>query len=400
MINPVLALSVVSLVLLLLVFGLAYRLYLAKIELEKTKAQLNVDDVILDRFRAIASQTLEGNSKQFLELAKSTLEKENIISKSVLEKENANSKNELEKSRLEIHHLVDPLNKKLEEYQIYFQKIESERQRSYSKVEEELKRVAEIGNVLNKETSILVNALKKPHVRGRWGEVQLKNCIDLAGMSEYADVTFQDNTTLDDGQRLIPDMTVRMPGGRVVVVDAKTPIDAFLSSLEATDAETRASEIARHGRHVREHIKKLAAKSYSDNLKDSADFTVLFLPNESFLYAALETEPDIMEFAIQKKILMATPPTLIGLLKVIRFGWNEERLAENAQKISEVGAELHKRMVDFTDAFIAIGKNLDKAKLEYDSGLSRLQSRVVPQARKLEQLGAKSIKSLPLELSE
>lgn len=364
----------------------AYQLYNAKMQLAKMATIEQTEPIMLDRFRAIAAQALEGSSQTFLQLAAKTFEKDA-----------AEAQHELEKKKNEIDQIVDPLRKKLDEYQQHLLTVERERTKSYLHVEEELKRVAEHSSQLSKETSALKNALKKPHVRGRWGEVQLKNCVELAGMSEYSDVTFQDNTVIDDGTRLIPDMTVKMPGGRIVIVDAKTPIDAFIASLEAQDDETRAIELARHGKHVKEHIKKLSVKSYSDNLKMSADFTVLFLPNESFLYAALETEPDIMEFALQRKILIATPPTLVGLLKVVRFGWNEERLAENAQKISEVGAELHKRLADFTESFVGIGRHLDKAKAEYDAGLTRLQSRVLTQAKRLEQLGAKSTKSLPEE---
>jgi len=386
MTNLEIALSVLSIFFLGLSIFLARRLYYAQLRLTQAEGQNRSEADLMEKFKSLANQTLTGQSEQFLQLAKTTLEKENVVAKS-----------ELEKKRLEIEHVVEPLRKKLEEYQTQVQNIERERQRSYTTVEAELKKVVEVSLTLNQETSALKNALKKPHVRGRWGEVQLKNCVELAGMSEYADVTFQDSSTNDDGNRMIPDMTVRMPGGRLVVVDAKTPIDAFLASLEATDDETRATELARHGRHIKDHIKKLSAKGYGESLKNSADFTVLFLPNESFLYAALETEPGLMEFAIEKKILIATPPTLIGLLKVIRFGWNEERLAENAQRISEVGVELHKRIADFAEGYISVGKHLDRAKQEYDAGLSRLESRLLSQARKLEQLGAKSNKALPTD---
>lgn len=377
---------ILSLAVTLLVAALIWvsiRLYQTKIELAKAHMYQAGESHMEERFRSLANETLTGHTQQFLQLAKASLEGENLSARS-----------ELEKQKLEINHIVDPLKKKLDEYQQHLLVIEKDRQRSYSTVENELKRVAELSATLNVETSALKNALKKPNIRGRWGEVQLKNCIEIAGMSEFCDVTFQDSTTMSDGTRFIPDMIVRMPGDRMVIVDAKTPLDAFLTSLEANDDETRLSELSRHGRHVKDHIKKLSLKEYQLNLKNSADFTVLFLPNESFLYAALETEPDLMEFAIQKKILIATPPTLIGLLKVVRFGWNEEKLAENAQKISEVGTELHKRLVDFVDAFVGIGRHLEKAKEEYDSGLSRLQSRVITQAKRLEQLGAKSSKEL------
>jgi DNA recombination protein RmuC len=362
---------------------LGFKYYKLKLRLIETQALQQNEPLLLERFRSLASQVLESSTDSFLKLASQTLEKETVQTKS-----------DLEKNTHELRHLVEPLKQKIDAYESHLQALERERQKSYLSVENELRRVIEVSSTLNKETAALKNALKRPNVRGRWGEVQLKNCVELAGMSEFADITFQDSQTTTEGQRLIPDMTVRMPGGRVIVVDAKTPIDAFLLSLEATDDDTRATELARHGRHVKEHVKLLSTKAYSEQLKNSADFTVMFLPNESFLYAALETDPSLMEFAIQKKILIATPPTLIGLLKVIRFGWSEERLAENAQKISEVGTELHKRLADFVDAFTNIGKHIDKAKSEYESGLNRLQSRVLVQAQRLEDLGVKSNKNI------
>jgi len=285
------------------------------------------------------------------------------------------------------------LNEALNQYQSHLSILEKDRARTLQSLDHELKRMSEANVHLAKETGALKDALKRPHVRGRWGEVQLRNCIELAGMSEYADVSFQDVTS-EDGSRHIPDMIVRMPGGRRVIVDAKTPIDAFLNSLDAATDELRRVELSRHGKHVKEHVKKLSTRAYNDVVKDSADFTVLFLPNESFLYAALESEPDIMEFALNKKVLIATPPTLIGLLKVIRHGWSEQRLAENARQISEMGKELHKRLCDFNDSFSGLGKYLDKAKEEFEKSRSRLESRVLVQARRFEALGAKSAKTL------
>ena len=348
------------------------RLYLrTRDELRSKETQSFTEDAIFNKVESMAASALKGNAETFLNLAKSNLEQNSEISK------------------LEMEKLLNPVKDSLA-------KLEAERKKSYTSVEIELKKVVEMGHDLNRETRALKNALKKPHVRGRWGEVQLKNCVELAGLSEYADVSFQDTTTDEDGRLHIPDMTVRMPGGRLIVVDAKTPLEAFITALEAPDESTRTSEFARHGQQVKDHVKKLSTRAYTEALKESADFTVMFLPNESFLYAALESQPDLMEFALQKKILIATPPTLIGLLKVVRFGWNEERLAENAAKISEVGAELHKRLCDFVDAFVNIGKHLDKAKAEFETGKTRLQSRVIRQAEKLEKLGTKSHKSLGL----
>jgi DNA recombination protein RmuC len=381
-------LTITSLTFFILSTVLFYLYFKTKMSLSRAELASTQNEQLKETFRNLANDVLTGNSEKFLQLAKNTLEKETALTHS-----------ELSKKQVEFQKTVEPIQVLLEKYEQHIQIIEKDRARTFTQIETEMKRVADLSNVLTVETAALKNALKKPHVRGRWGEVQLKNCIELAGMSEFSDVTFQDTQETADQQRLIPDMTVRMPGGRIVIVDCKTPIDAFLSSLEATDDETRAIELARHGKHVKEHIRKLSAKAYNDNLNESADFTVMFLPNESFLYAALESEPDLVEFAIQKKILVATPPTFIGLLKVIRYGWNEERLAENAQHISETGKELHKRVCEFVDGFVQIGKHIDKAKMEYEMGLSRLESRVVSQAKKLEALGAKSAKSLPESFS-
>lgn len=351
--------------------------------LESSKNQLT------DTFKSLASQALEGNNKQFMDLAKSLMDKETSV-----------AKKDLDQRTKSIDHMLNPLKETLERYQVHIKHMEQERQRSYSKVEEELKRVVNVNENLAAQTTALKDALKRPHVRGRWGELQLKNCIELSGMSEFADVSFQDYNDTEDGGRLIPDMTVRMPGGRTVVVDAKTPLAAFLESLEATTEEDKHANMLRHGKHVKEHVKSLSLKDYGKHLKDAADFTVMFLPNESFLYAALEVEPDLVEYALQKKILIATPPTLIGLLKVIRFGWNEERMAENASKISDTATELHKRICEFVDGFMSIEKHLDKAKEEFDKSKSRLERRVLSQTRKIESLGIKSIKELPEGMGE
>ncbi|MBX3020632.1 MAG: DNA recombination protein RmuC [Bdellovibrionales bacterium] len=350
---------------------------------EAMTAQQQARGEMSEAFKGVAASALESSMNQFLNLAQATFERANELHKL-----------DSEQRHKAMDALMKPVSEALERYQHQTGALEKDRQRAFQTIDAELKRIAEAHIHLSKETSALKDALRKPHVRGRWGEVQLRNCIELAGMSEYADVSFQDFTSDDEGARHIPDMIVRMPGGRRVIVDAKTPIDAFLNSLEASSEEVRTTEMLRHGRHVKEHVKRLATRAYTDVVKESADFTVLFLPNESFLYAALEAEPDIVEFALQKKVLIATPPTLIGLLKVIRFGWSEQRLAENAQRISEMGVELHKRLCDFVDTYMAVGKHIDKAKDEFEKGRSRLESRVLVQARRFETLGAKSNKSL------
>lgn len=386
--------TVVLSLLLLLVFSFAFYLWRSREALLTETATLREKARLLEEsqrqrpdlgesFKGIAASALESSMTQFLTLAQSTFQQANELSKL-----------DSEQRHKAMDALLKPVSQALDHYQEQTRRLELDRQRAFHSIDLELKKVSESHMSLARETTALKDALKRPHVRGRWGEVQLRNCIELAGMSEHSDVEFQNFSTDEEGARHIPDMIVRMPGGRRVIVDAKTPIDAFLNSLEAATEESRHAEMVRHGRHVKEHVKRLSTRAYAEAVKESADFTVLFLPNESFLYAALEVEPDIVEFALQKKVLIATPPTLIGLLKVIRFGWSEQRMAENAQKISEMGQELHKRLADFVDTYMNVGKHLDKAKEEFDKGRARLESRVLVQARRFEALGAKSNKEL------
>lgn len=340
-------------------------------------------------FESLASKVLRVNGEQFLQTAKE-----------LLNQETQGVKVDLQQRSQMFEATLRPLQESLNRLQNQNLALEQQRQNSIGSIATELKKVVESSENLRQQTQALKDALKRPHVRGRWGELQLRNCIELAGMSEYADLTFQEITTLENGQKLVPDLVVKMPGGRVVIVDAKTPIDAFLTALESTSEEERQTQLVRHGRHIKEHILRLSTKAYNEQCGASADFTIMFLPNESFLYAALESEPNLVEFALQKKILIATPPTFIGLLKVIRFGWSEEKLARNAEEISTAARELHKRLVDFTDSLLGMGKYLQKAQNEYDVTVKRFNSRVLTQARRIEELGAKSTKPLPEMLPE
>jgi len=373
-------LALVSIILLTRLLVTQERLQTAK---KEVAMMAQTEERLKDVFKGLAATTLESSTQHFLEIAKNNFQGQSDLHKA-----------DMEKRQQSMDELLKPVSQALGKYQEQISGIEKDRQRAFAAIDSELKKVADLSLTLSRETSGLKDALKRPHVRGRWGELQLKNCIELAGMSEHSDILLQEVQNDQDGGAHIPDMIVRMPGGRQVVVDAKTPIEAFLSSLEATTEEQRVAQMARHSNHVKEHVRQLSSRSYQSHLKNTPDFTVMFLPNESFLYAALEQEPDLIEYALQKKILIATPPTLIGLLKVIRYGWNEERLADNAQKISEVGQELHKRLCDFVEGYDKVGKFLDKAKEEYAKGRARLQSRVIVQAQRFESLGVRSGKSL------
>lgn len=336
-----------------------------------------------NQFQSLASEALEGNNKQFVELAKAHLSKESEV-----------LKGDFSQKQQAIKQMLEPLKLSLDEY--YKQTINLDKQHNtgLNRIGDELKRVISSHQELSKQTRTLKNALKRPHIRGRWGEVQLANCVELAGMSEFADVSFQQSENIDDKQ-LRPDLVVKMPGNRLVIVDAKTPIDAFMRSIEVDTEEERKLEMQKHGQQVKDHVKKLSLKSYGGNFSKSADFTVMFLPNESFLYAAIETQSDLIEFALDKKILIATPPTFVGLLKVVHYGWQEQKLADNAEKISQIGKELHKRIADFVECYHLVGKSLLKASSDYEVGMKRLNSRLIPQAKKMEELGAKGKKDLP-----
>jgi DNA recombination protein RmuC len=239
---------------------------------------------------------------------------------------------------------------------------------------------------LSGETGKLVNALKTPHVRGRWGEVQLKRVVELAGMLEHCD--FDPQVTTDNGRR--PDLVVNLPGGKQIAIDAKTPLDAYLRAGDAADEAERKLLMAQHAKQVREHIKQLSAKSYWEQFANSPEFVVLFLPGENFYAAALQAEPDLIEVSAQERVVLATPTTLIALLHAVRYGWRQEKLADTAKEIAALGAELHERADVLVRHFSKVGDSLDKAVGSYNSALTSLESRLLVTARKLQDTGAVS----------
>lgn len=340
--------------------------------LERREKQLESDESrIRDTIQVLAQNVVDQNSEAFLKKAE---------------------------ARMELHQrtfegTLLPLKESLKRIDEQAQTLESARQKAFGEIAKGLENVVASAQTVAREAGGLKDALKKPHVRGRWGEAQLQNCMELAGMSEHCDITFQESFDVEDG-RLIPDMTVKMPGGRLIVVDAKTPREAFDEYIEAADDETRKAALLRHGRQVLSHVESLAKKDYGTKKDHSPDFVVMFLPNESFLYAALEGQPNLVEAALAKRILIASPPTLVGLLKVVRYGWTETRLADDAQKIAKEGATLHKRISAVFANFATLGKNLDNARSAFDAAQYNMNSRVLVSARRLEALGASSGKSV------
>lgn len=282
---------------------------------------------------------------------------------------------------------VRPLKDALERLDRAISDIEGKREEAYGGIKGMLKSVEAGQARLSIETSSLATALKNPAARGRWGELTLRRVAELSGMSAYCD--FDEQFSVDGGDgKLRPDMVVRMPAGKTVVVDAKAPIDCYMKALEASDENSRQAHLLAHAQAVRDHIKRLSLKSYWAQFENSPDFVVLFIPGESFFSAALEADRKLIEDSWASKVLIATPTSLIALLRVVALGWNQERLAENAQKISEAGKSLYERLQNFAEHFSKVGGSLDRAVESFNKAVGSWEHKLVPGARTLKELGA------------
>ena len=352
--------------------------------IESQRAMLDEAKLALsDTFRSLASEALAGNNEGFLTLAEEKFK--------ALKDETA----------IEIHHrqtsleaLMNPLTESLRTYQEETKALEDKRLREFSSVSEQLKYLAAAQSTLQAETSKLVNALRSPHVRGRWGEIALRKTAELAGMSAYCDFHEQESVSTETG-RLRPDMMVKLPAGRDVVVDSKVPLNAFLDSLEATTDESRAMALKRHAGQVKTHIRQLASKEYWDQFPAAPEFVVLSIPNDSFLAAAAEQDSSLIESALTQKVVIATPTTFIALLRAIAYGWRQEQVAEGAQRISALGQELAERMGTMVEHFSKVGHALGRTVESYNATVASLENRVLPSARKFKQLGVNPRKDLP-----
>jgi len=332
---------------------------------ERARLMGDTKQALENTFRALSSEALRSNNESFLSLAKASL--------------------------------VGPVKESLDKVDEKIGALERSRQHAYGEIRQQFAQMAEVQSRLREETGNLVKALRQPHVRGRWGEIQLRRVVEMAGMMLHCDFVEQESADSDDG-KLRPDLIVKLPGNRQIVVDSKAPISAYMEAHEATTDELRKAKILLHAQLMRRHLDSLARKSYWDQFQPTPEVVVMFIPGEAFYSAALEADPDLLDSGFGQNVIIASPASLMALLKAASYGWRQESIAENAREISQLGQELHARLAVMADHLTRLGKGLGTAMDSYNSAIASFESRVLVSARKFKELGATSQEAEIIEL--